>query len=126
MTVRPALLIFAVLNLLQGLSIVIAPRRFYEALADFGPYGPHYLRDAATTNLALAVAFYVAWQRPAWRVPVLTVAGLQALFHAINHFVDIPDAETAFVGWFDAISLLVLTLLYFGLVRRAQTEEVSA
>lgn len=117
--VRPVLLLLAALNLVQGLAIVVAPREFFDAVADFGAYSPHALRDVATVNLALGVAFLVAAGRPSWRVPVLALAALQAGIHAINHFADIPDAESTAVGWFDAITLTVLTAIYAGLARRA-------
>lgn len=116
MALRPILTLLAVLNLAQGVALAAFPREFYDAVANFGPYGPHYLRDMATTSLALAAGFAIAAVRPAWRLPVLCIAAAQSALHALNHFMDIPEAETATVGWGDALSLLAITAVYGALI----------
>jgi hypothetical protein len=122
--VRRLLIILGALQLLQGLAIIVAPRDFYDAVANFGPYEPHLLRDTATINLAIGVALLVAAQRAAWRQPVLALAGLQFGLHAINHLLDVGDAESDFVGWFDVVTLAALSGLFLFLFVRSTEDPV--
>ena len=73
----------------------------------FGPFNDHYVRDVSTFYLALVLALVVASRRPSWRAPVLWVALLQYAFHAVNHVVDVGDAEPGWVGPADVISLAI-------------------
>jgi hypothetical protein len=107
-------LLFIALGLSQlalGLSQAIAPGSFHDAVADFGPQNDHYLRDISTLYLALGVALIVAADRPPWRVPVLAFATLQYALHAVNHLIDIGEADPGWIGPFDFVSLLLFAAL---------------
>src|SRR3954468_18821004 len=76
-------------QLVIGLSQVLAPGSFYDAVANFGPRNDHFLRDVASYYLASAVALAIsASSRPAWRAPVLALVGVQYVLHAIGHVFD--------------------------------------
>src|SRR5688572_11665085 len=117
---RPALLGLAALQLVTGLSLLLAPREFYDAVANFGAYNGHFLRDNSTFYLASAVALGIAVDRESWRAPVLAVVGLQYLLHTLVHILDAGDAEPSWIGPFD-VATLALGVLAFGAAYRAAT-----
>jgi hypothetical protein len=114
--------VLAAYELVLGLWMVVAPRSFYDQVAAFGGYPPHFIRDVSTWQLALGVTLAAAVTRPNWRAPLLAFAALQTGLHAINHWVDVNDASSLGMGLFDAISLTVLFLLIAGLWRAAATD----
>ncbi len=99
------LLILGVSQLALGLWMVISPGSFYDALGPFGERNDHYLADVATFYLALGAAALVAARRPGWRLPVLGFAAIQYTLHAVNHLVDIGEADPGWVGPFDFVTL---------------------
>ena len=69
---RAALIYLALLSLVNGFWITLAPRTFFDGFPGFGrvwvavdgPYNEHLLRDFGATNLALALVVLVAFRRP--------------------------------------------------------------
>ena len=115
---------FALINLLTAAFAVIDPEGFYDALGPFGAYNDHYIRDAAgAMQGSLGVAMAIAVFRPRWRVGVLGYALLHFAFHAVNHLVDIGEADPESVGVFDFISLSAGALTVAWLLRRAMRDE---
>jgi hypothetical protein len=110
-------------ELLLGLWMLVAPRSFFDQIAAFGAYPPHFIRDTATYQLALGATLAAAVGRPSWRAPLLAFAALQSGLHAINHWVDVGKASTLSIGLFDAISLTVLTVVIALLWRAAPVPE---
>ena len=84
---------------------LIAPDSFFDTLGPFGESNPHYTRDVGTFTLALGVAFALAYRQAAWRIGVVGYALFQYVFHAINHLVDIGDADPEALGPIDFVSL---------------------
>jgi hypothetical protein len=121
---RAGLLALAGIQLITGLWLAIAPGSFYTAIADFGPRNEHDLRDMAAFYIASAIVLGVAAQRPSWRAPALALVGLQFLLHALNHLVDVGDADPSWVGPFDLLSLVAGTLLIAALYRAADRDDV--
>jgi hypothetical protein len=107
--IRQGVGLLGVLQLLTGLSLVIAPGSFYDAIAAFGARNDHFLRDYGSYYLASGIALLMATKRPSWRVPVLFVVMLQYGLHALNHLLDIGDSDPGWVGPFDFITLAGLT-----------------
>jgi hypothetical protein len=120
---RLILLALAATQLAIGLWLAVDPGSFYDALADFGPRSDHALRDTAAFYLAAAIALFLAADRPAWRVPVLAVVGLQYGFHAVNHLIDVGDSDPSWVGWFDLVSLMAVGAVIAYALRAAAAEE---
>ena len=108
---KPALVAFALVQLLIGVLLWAAPGFFYDHVGKFGARSDHFMGDLATFYLALAAATFVAARRPAWRVPVLAVLVLQGALHSINHLIDIGNADPGWLGPFNFISLLAATVL---------------
>jgi uncharacterized protein DUF4345 len=123
---RAGLLALAGVQLVTGLWLTIAPGAFYDALADFGPRNEHDLRDMAAFYLASAIVLGVAANRPSWRAPALALVGMQFGLHAVNHLVDVSDADPSWIGPFDLLSLLAGTLLIWALYRAADRDDVRA
>ena len=92
------LLAFAVGHLLLGLLMAAAPGTFFEEIGPYPPQNDHYIRDVSTFYFALGAAALVAWRRPAWRVPVIGFALIQYSLHAVNHLVDIGEADPEALG----------------------------
>jgi hypothetical protein len=111
--------VLAAYELLLGLWMLVSPHTFYDQIAGFGPYPPHFIRDTASWQIALGVTLFAAVSRRSWRAPLLAFAALQCGLHAINHWVDVDNASSLGVGLFDAISLTVLTAVIAALWRAA-------
>ena len=118
---------FAIINVLTGLFAAVDPEGFYDAVGPFGPYNDHYIRDAAAAMQgSLGVAMAIAVFRSSWRVGVLGYALLQFAFHAVNHLVDIGDADPESVGVVDFVALTIGALTLGWLFARAVREERAA
>jgi hypothetical protein len=114
---------FALVNLLIGLFAAVDARSFYDHVAPFGAYNDHFIRDAAAAMQgSLGVAMAIAVFRPAWRGGVLGYAFLQYAFHAVNHLVDIGDADPERVGPIDFVGLAIGAALLGWLLARAVRE----
>lgn len=96
---------FAVLHLALGAWQLISPGSFFDVLGPFGTSNEHYTRDVGTFTLALGVAFAIAWRRPEWRIGVVGYALFQYAFHAVNHLVDIGDADPGVMGPVDFVTI---------------------
>jgi hypothetical protein len=109
---RQALFLLAAVSLLIGAFMAVAPGTFVDEIAPFGGGADdHFLRDLATYQLAVGVALLLAVQRPSWRVPVLFLSFLQGMLHSINHLVDIGDTDPGWLGPFDFVTILLLTVI---------------
>jgi uncharacterized protein YjeT (DUF2065 family) len=123
---RIGLLAVAAVQLATGLWLAVAPGAFYDALADFGPRNDHDLRDMAAYYLASGIVVAVAARRPSWRAPALALVGLQFAFHALNHLLDLGDADPSWVGWFDLVALAAGAALLWSLYRAAERDDAEA
>jgi peptidoglycan/LPS O-acetylase OafA/YrhL len=112
--------------LAQGVWMVISPGTFFDVLGPFGERNDHYLRDNATWALTLGVLALLAAPRPSWRLPVLAFAAVQSGLHAVNHVVDVGEADPGWVGVFDAVALGLVTVLLVLLLRRPANDHGGA
>lgn len=109
---RQALVLLAGVQLLLGAFLAIAPETFEDTIAPYGGGADsHFLRDIATFYLAVGAALLLAIRRRSWRVPVLFVVALQYAVHTVNHLIDIGDTDPSWLGPFNFVSLLLLTVL---------------
>jgi hypothetical protein len=72
---------------------------------------------------SLGVAMAIAIWRRSWRIGVLGYAVLHFTFHAVNHLVDIGDADPESVGVLDFAGLAIGALMLGWLLARAVHEE---
>jgi hypothetical protein len=68
----------------------------------------------------------VAAQRPSWRAPALALVGLQFALHALNHLLDVGDADPGWIGPFDLATLALGALALGGLYRAAARDDAPA
>jgi len=101
------LLTFGLGHLLLGLLMAAAPGTFFEEIGPYPPQNDHYIRDTSTFYLALGTVALVAWRRPSWRVPVIAFALIQYALHAVNHLIDIGEAEPESLGPVNFASIAV-------------------
>jgi hypothetical protein len=106
-----ALIAFGLLNLLTALGLAFTPGSFFESVGPYGVRNDHYMGDLAAYYAALGLALLAAARWPTWRVPVLAIAVVEGLLHAVNHLVDLDEANPAWLGPFNFIALVVLGAL---------------
>jgi hypothetical protein len=105
------LLLFGAAQIALGLMMVLAPGAFFDHIGPYAPRNDHYIRDVATFYLALGGVAVASWQRPAWRVPVLVFALAQYALHAVNHLVDVNEADPESLGPVNLASLAATAAL---------------
>ncbi len=108
---RGLIVAVAAVNLALGLWMALAPRSFFDAIADFGRYNSHDLRDISTWYLATGAALLLAAPRAGWRVPLLLFAAVQSSAHMVNHLIDVGDSEPSWVGPVDVLTLAAAAVL---------------
>jgi hypothetical protein len=110
--IRQALLLLAGIQLLLGAFLALAPSTFEDAIAPYGSGADdHFLRDIATFYLAVGAALLLAVRRLSWRVPVLFGVAIQYALHTVNHLIDIANTDPGWLGPFNFVSLLLITVL---------------
>src|SRR3982751_2291119 len=96
---------FAGARLALGAGRLLSGGSFFAVLGPLGTSNEHYTRDVGTFTLALGVAFAIAYRRPRWRLGVVGYALFQYAFHAVNHLVDIGDADPEAMGPVDFVTI---------------------
>jgi hypothetical protein len=117
---RTLLFVFAVIQLVTGALLWLAPGFFYDQIGPFGPRNDHYMADVATFYLALGATMLVAVRRPSWRVPVLAFALIQYALHALNHLIDMGGSDPSWIGPADFASLTLGAVLLAWMLRTEQ------
>ncbi len=117
------LLVFGGVQLALGLLMVVAPGTFFEEIGPYPPQNDHYIRDVATFYLALGAVSIIAARHVSWRVPVLAFALIQYLLHAVNHLVDVGDAETEALGPVNLVSIALTAALLGWMLTTALGDE---
>lgn len=102
---RAALVAFGLLNVLIGLSMLLAPGFFFDHIGDYGTRNDHYIGDVGAFYVAGGAGLLIAAQCPAWRLPVCAVAAIWYALHAVNHLFDVGQASSNASGWRDTILL---------------------
>jgi hypothetical protein len=123
---RAVLVVLAASQLGIAVWMIVSPGSFFDAIAGFGTQNDHYIRDVAVFYLAIAVGLAVAATRPSWRFPVLAISATWYLAHAVNHLVDIGEADPDWVGPADFVAILVTGLLLLGLAVIAARGDIEA
>ena len=122
----PVCVVLGLAWLIPALWIVIAPHSFFDHIGPFGAYNPHYLGDAAAFQAGIAVPLIAsAWIEPL-RAGALAVALAAVSFHAINHWIDVNNANGGSnADVTDAILLTLLALLTIAPLQAALRRETA-
>jgi UPF0716 family protein affecting phage T7 exclusion len=109
---RQVLYLLSAVQLFLGAFLLIAPGTFVDKLAPYGSGADHhFLRDLGTFYVAMGIALLLAVDRRSWRRPVLFLVTIQYALHTINHLIDIGHTDPGWLGPFNFIALLLLTVL---------------
>ncbi|MDX1657851.1 MAG: hypothetical protein R3343_03435 [Nitriliruptorales bacterium] len=124
--IRVITLIGGGLFALWGLWALLAPRSFFDALATFEPYNPHFLHDIGAFQLGLGAVLLLAAfpQRIDGLAAALVGVGLGGVAHVTAHVVDAdlggtPETDIPFLG------VLALALLIAGVARLRTRDEIA-
>lgn len=122
----PVCVVLGLVWLVPALWIVVAPHSFFAHVGPFGPYNRHYLGDAAAFQAGIGVALLAA----AWFEPLRAGALMVALggfgFHAINHWIDVNNANAgSSAGLTDGILLTIATLVTIAPLQAALRKEAA-
>jgi len=115
---RAVLIVLGASQLALAAWMIVSPSSFFDAVAGFGAQNDHYIRDNATFPLAIGIGLLVAARRPSWRFPVLLVAAIWYLAHAVNHLIDTGESDPDWVGPADFVAILLtgITLAWLAFV----------
>jgi hypothetical protein len=117
--VRALLIAFAVVQIVIGALLWLAPEFFFTEIGPYGTRNNHYMGDVATWYLASGAAVLVAVGRPAWRVPILFLVAVQYALHSLNHLIDVGEADPSWLGPANLVSLALATVLLVWMLREA-------
>jgi len=97
-----------------GAWAMLAPRSFFEQLAEFHPYNQHFVQDIGAFQLGLGVVLLVVAIRPA--IDALTSAllgtGVGAAAHAVSHVVghDLGGKPASDIPMFSVVAAVLLVI----------------
>jgi hypothetical protein len=103
--------VFGGAQVLLGALLWLTPGFFHDEIGPYGVRNDHYMGDLATWYLALGLGALVAVRRADWRLPVLAVAFVQSALHAFNHLLDVREADPEWLGPFNLVLLVLVTVL---------------
>jgi hypothetical protein len=115
---RILLIVFAVSQIVLGLLLWLAPGFFHEEIGPYGARNDHYMGDLATWYLALGGVLLASLRQVSWRVPVLVLAFAQNTLHAVNHLIDVGEADPSWLGPFNLVSLVLVSILLAWMINR--------
>lgn len=123
---RTVLVLIGASQLGLAVWMIVSPSSFFDAIAGFGTQNDHYVRDVAVFYLAIGAGMLVAASRASWRFPVLVISAVWYLAHAVNHLIDIGDADPGWVGPTDFVALALTGLVLLWLAVIAGRSEMRA
>lgn len=93
--------LFAVLNLINGVVMLIAPETWYQnvpGVAETGPFNSHFVRDIGIAFIASSIGIFLSIGNQGHRLLDGAVVGIlflggHALFHLMLIFMHSPDAS---------------------------------
>jgi hypothetical protein len=120
---RALLVIFAVVQIVLGLLLWLAPGFFFDEIGPYGTRNDHYMGDLATWYLALGGVALASVGRVSWRLPVLVLAFAQYALHSFNHLLDIGEADPSWLGPGNFVSLVLATALLAWMLQSERQAE---
>ena len=117
------LIVFGLYALTVGLFMMFAPGAFFDTLGTFGVRNDHYIFDNATFEVPQGLLLLAAVRRLSWRVPALAFATLHWALHSISHIIDPHHGAGDWIGWLEAGSLVVTTVILAIALRASANAE---
>ena len=95
MMARAIVFIVGLSDLLAGAALLLTPRWFFDDVAPFGTYNPHFLGDAGAFLLPVGAALIVATRDPSRFRSLVILGAAVSVLHFFNHlFGSIAHAES--------------------------------
>jgi hypothetical protein len=117
---KALLALFGAVQLLLGLLLWITPGFFFDEIGPYGVRNDHYMGDLASWYIALGAVALVAVRRARWRVPVLALALVQNTLHAVNHAIDVGNADPEWLGPANLLSIALTSVLLAWMLNAAR------
>ena len=119
---RPLLMMFGVFWLGLGLWAFVAPKSFFDALAEFDPYNRHFIHDVGSMQIGIGLGALVAART--LRPLVAAFVGLTGfqVMHVVSHIVD---RDLGGRPWFDIPSLSLAAVVGLAALVGANRGESS-
>ena len=113
---RTVALIAGAVILSTGVWAMADPRSFFDAVATFEPYNPHFLQDIGAFQIGLGAVLLVALRQADGLVVALVGVGMGSLAHLVSHVLgtDLGGAPAVDIP---ALAILSLALLVAGALR---------
>lgn len=95
-----------------GLWAMVAPRSFFEQLAEFHPYNQHFVQDIGAFQLGIGAVLALAVLRPG--LDTLTTAlvgsGVGAAAHVVSHVIghDLGGTPSSDIPLFGVVAVVLL------------------
>lgn len=122
--VEAVLVAFGLYSLGIGLFMMIAPATFFDTLGTFGERNDHYIFDNATFEIPQGLMLLAAVRWPSWRVPALSFATVHWALHSLSHLIDPHHGAGDVIGWLEAGSLAVTTVVLVIALRTSVFREI--
>jgi peptidoglycan/LPS O-acetylase OafA/YrhL len=117
---RPLLMLFGVFWLGLGLWAFVAPKSFFDVLAEFEPYNRHFIHDVGSMQIGIGLGAIVAARTLRPLIAALVgLAGFQVM-HVISHIVD---RDLGGRPWFDIPSLSLAAVVGLAALAGARRGE---
>ena len=113
---RVVAIIGGVFFLLTGLGALAVPRAFFDAVATFEPYNPHFLQDIGAFQIGLGAVLLLATLHTDALVVALTGVGVGSAAHLVSHVVGLDLGGNPATD-LPLFAVLTLALLAGGLSR---------
>jgi hypothetical protein len=105
-------------SVLNALWMLADPLRWYHelpaAVPDTGPFNPHFVRDIGCAFLAVGVAQVWAAFARRWRAPLVAVAAVFLVGHAVLHVFDTARGDVPSDHWWLDLPGVYLPALLLG------------
>jgi hypothetical protein len=93
------------INLVIGLSALVAPGWFFDEIGHYGARNTHYAGDVGAFYAAAGAVTLASIRLRSWRVPLLWLTAVWYGLHAVNHAFDTGEAESNARGISDTVLL---------------------
>lgn len=110
-------MIISLINLVNGLWMLIAPKHWYYNLPfnvpEFGPLNYHFIRDLGAVFFLLGIALIHAGYFPIYRIPLFTVNTAFYVAHMCVHIFEVVSGRVRLsMFWIDLPGVYIPAIIY--------------
>lgn len=116
MLVRVLVIIVGLTDVLAGGSLLVARRWFFDTIAPFPPYSPHFMGDAGAFLLPVGGALLIAATNPTRYFALLVLGAAVSVLHLLNHLYGSATAGESWLQTFEVGVIAVAMLIAVAMV----------